>query len=270
MIKHNCNLFQIEHLYNNDKISIYDPDINKIKHINLNLPTWFEHTDGIIYVPFVKKIFLFFHYHQATFVDINHTTDRIKIESIESIKVGDKIDYKRNNNWVQRIVKSINYETNEIIVSWMWSDIAVSLDKLYIYQYLAQPYKAKMPFEHGCFQCILVFDVIVFFFCYKSKDIWCLNICNDEWIKCDVKFPTFYGDFKQHCKISKTEDNMVHFMYLSSNEEYYENYHLKVSLYDIIPMKLKLFEKGIYYVLIHGYINTINGVIIPQDVVFLI
>eukprot|EP01084_Bolivina_argentea_P088158 159174_1 len=140
-----------------------------------------------------------------------------------------------------------------------------NLEQYGINDYKWEKYPIKLPQKHKHFCCVLAFDSLIFVFYIRNdldKSIWCLDLMSNKWYKSHKTFPCNFG--KSYA--IKTKDNCVHFMQCIYSDA---PYHLKLSLYDIIPLELNKVYKNKYKPIVYGFIRNVYH-IIPMSLIDII
>ena len=112
----------------------------------------------------------------------------------------------------------------------------------------------KMPQKQKHFATVLAFECLVFVFYIRNdldKSIWCLDLIQKKWYKSHKLFPCNYGT----ADAVKTKDNHIHFICCDwSNAPY----HIRLNLYDIVPLELVNEYEKKWRPVIYGYVKEIQ------------
>eukprot|EP01084_Bolivina_argentea_P032344 59835_1 len=129
-------------------------------------------------------------------------------------------------------------------------------------------YPYKMQKREWMINTAIVFDTI-FIVVYHSGEIHCLDLLSNKWFILEKKFPIFHDKMDQQLvDFVQTSDHYIHCFGFTYED--CDGFHLRISLYDIVPLELM----GFYGLLMKGYvrieIENKYSLMIPNDVVTLI
>ena len=131
----------------------------------------------------------------------------------------------------------------------------------------------KLPFklDASSYATFVAFGCVLFYLANLTHDIFCLDLLiTNKWYTSDVQ----RGDFKfeWNSKIIKTRNNDIHLMQFDLEES--NSYHVKFSLYDVIPKELVVVYRNYYQTLVSGYvtenIESKYNVSVPNELIDLI